>query len=216
MEYKGSKEVLEVYLEGIVLSAGLIIAIGAQNAYVLKQGIQNNHIFWVATICFLCDFALMSIGILGVGNLVAKSEVFQLILATLGALYILMFAYQSFRAMWADTVMEMDQVQSKGSLKAVVLGALAITLLNPHVYLDTVVIIGSIAGTLEDHHKIAFLLGTLTASCLWFYSLGFGARLLAPIFKKPLTWRILNFLIGCMMLFIGYQLLLFIITMVMK
>lgn len=207
---------LEVYLEGAALSAGLIIAIGAQNAYVLKQGVQNNHIFWVTTICFLCDFTLMAIGILGLGSLVAKSVTFQLILATLGALYILVFAYQSFRAIWKDSVMETDQAQSKGSLSAVVLGTFAITLLNPHVYLDTVVIIGGIAGTLEDQHKVAFLLGTLTASCIWFYSLGFGARLLAPIFQKPLTWRILNFLIGCMMLFIAYQLLMFIITVLMK
>ena len=207
---------LEVYLEGVLLSMGLIIAIGAQNAYVLKQGVQNNHIFWVATICFICDFTLMSFGILGVGSLVAKHEVFQLILASLGALYIFIFAYQSFRAIWKDEVMDTGYYSAKSSFKSVILGTLAITLLNPHVYLDTVVIIGGIAGTLEDQHKVAFLLGTLTASCVWFYSLGYGARLLAPVFKKPNTWRILNFLIGCMMLFIGYQLVMFIVNMLMK
>lgn len=203
---------LEVYLEGVLLSAGLIIAIGAQNAYVLKQGVQNNHIFWVATICFICDFMLMSLGVLGVGNLVAKHETFQLVLAALGALYILIFAYQSFRAIRQDSVMETGFYYGKSSLKSLILGTLAITLLNPHVYLDTVVIIGGIAGTLEDQHKVAFLLGTLTASSVWFYSLGYGARLLAPLFKKPKTWKVLNFLIGLMMLFIAYQLMTFIVN----
>ncbi len=207
---------LEVYLEGVLLSIGLIVAIGAQNAYVLKQGVQNNHIFWVATICFFCDFTLMALGILGIGSLVAKHESFQLLLASLGALYILIFAYQSFKAIGKNEVMDTGYYGGKSSLKSVILGTLAITLLNPHVYLDTVVIIGGIAGTLEDQHKVAFLLGTLTASCVWFYSLGYGARLLAPIFKKPMTWRVLNFLIGCMMLFIGYQLIMFVINMLLK
>lgn len=158
----------------------------------------------------------MVLGILGIGSLVAKHESFQLLLASLGALYILIFAYQSFKAIGKNEVMDTGYYGGKSSLKSVILGTLAITLLNPHVYLDTVVIIGGIAGTLEDQHKVAFLLGTLTASCVWFYSLGYGARLLAPIFKKPMTWRVLNFLIGCMMLFIGYQLIMFVINMLLK
>ncbi len=202
---------LEVYLEGTLLSAGLIIAIGAQNAYVLKQGILKNHIFWVSLICFICDFALMSLGILGVGSLVAKHETFQIVLASLGALYILIFAYQSFRAMLKADVMDTGYYYGKSSLKSVIFGTLAITLLNPHVYLDTVVIIGGIAGTLEDQHKVAFLLGTLTSSFVWFFGLGYGARFLAPLFKKPVTWRVLNCLIGIMMLFIAYQLVMFIV-----
>lgn len=202
---------LEVYLEGTLLSAGLIIAIGAQNAYVLKQGILKNHIFWVSLICFICDFALMSLGVLGVGSLVAKHETFQIVLASLGALYILIFAYQSFRAMLKADVMDTGYYYGKSSLKSVIFGTLAITLLNPHVYLDTVVIIGGIAGTLEDQHKVAFLLGTLTSSFVWFFGLGYGARFLAPLFKKPVTWRVLNCLIGIMMLFIAYQLVMFIV-----
>lgn len=201
---------LAVYLEGILLSAGLIIAIGAQNAYVLKQGIQGQHVFAIATVCFLCDFILMSLGILGVGTFVAKNLFIQLSLATFGMLYILWFAWQSFRSIILPQQLTLTESNTQIALKTAILGALAITLLNPHVYLDTVVIIGGIAGTLESAHKLYFLLGVLTSSAVWFYSLAFGATKLAPLFRKPRTWQILNALIGSMMLFIAYQLGIFI------
>lgn len=201
---------LVIYFEGVLLSAGLIIAIGAQNAYVLKQGIQNNHVFAVATVCFLCDFILMSLGILGVGTFVAKNQLLQLLLAGGGMLYILWFALQSFLSIRHTQSMELKGAESAGTVKVAIVGALAITLLNPHVYLDTVVIIGGIAGTLEAEHKLIFLIGVLTSSAIWFYGLAYGARKLAPLFRKPITWQVLNFLIGSMMLFIAYQLGLFI------
>ena len=201
---------LVIYFEGVLLSAGLIIAIGAQNAYVLKQGIQNNHVFAVATVCFLCDFILMSLGILGVGTFVAKNQLLQLLLAGGGMLYILWFALQSFLSIRHTQSMELKGAESVGTVKGAIVGALAITLLNPHVYLDTVVIIGGIAGTLEAEHKLIFLIGVLTSSAIWFYGLAYGARKLAPLFRKPITWQVLNFLIGSMMLFIAYQLGLFI------
>ena len=201
---------LAVYLEGILLSAGLIIAIGAQNAYVLKQGIQGQHVFAIATVCFLCDFILMSLGILGVGTFVAKNLFIQLSLATFGMLYILWFAWQSFRSIILPQQLTLTESNTQIALKTAILGALAITLLNPHVYLDTVVIIGGIAGTLESAHKFYFLLGVLTSSAVWFYSLAFGATKLAPLFRKPRTWQVLNALIGSMMLFIAYQLGIFI------
>ena len=197
---------LAVYLEGILLSAGLIIAIGAQNAYVLKQGIQGQHVFAIATVCFLCDFILMSLGILGVGTFVAKNLFIQLSLAIFGMLYILWFAWQSFRSIILPQQLTLMESNTQIALKTAILGALAITLLNPHVYLDTVVIIGGIAGTLESAHKLYFLLGVLTSSAAWFYSLAFGATKLAPLFRKTRTWQILNALIGSMMLFIAYQL----------
>lgn len=206
---------LEVYLEGMLLSAGLIIAIGAQNAYVLKQGIQNNHVFVVATVCFLCDFILMSLGILGVGTFVAKNQLLQLLLAGGGMLYILWFALQSFLSIRHPQRLELKNTESAGTIKMVIVGALAITLLNPHVYLDTVVIIGGIAGTLETEHKPIFLMGVLTSSAIWFYGLAYGARKLAPLFRKPITWQVVNFLIGSMMLFIAYQLGLFILQALM-
>lgn len=207
---------LEVYLEGVLLSAGLIIAIGAQNAYVLKQGVQNNHVFAVATVCFLCDFILMSLGILGVGTLVAKNSTIQLLLAGGGMLYILWFAWQSFRSVARPQSMELRRSTAPDTMKAAIIGALAITLLNPHVYLDTVVIIGGIAGTLEAAHKPLFLLGVLTSSAIWFYGLAYGARKLAPVFRRSITWQILNFLIGLMMLFIAYQLGIFIVESVQQ
>lgn len=206
---------LVIYFEGVLLSAGLIIAIGAQNAYVLKQGIQNNHVFVVATVCFLCDFILMSLGILGVGTFVAKNQLLQLLLAGGGMLYILWFALQSFLSIRHPQRLELKNTESAGTINMVIVGALAITLLNPHVYLDTVVIIGGIAGTLETEHKPIFLMGVLTSSAIWFYGLAYGARKLAPLFRKPITWQVLNFLIGSMMLFIAYQLGLFILQALM-
>lgn len=199
-----------IFAEGILLSAGLIIAIGAQNAYVLRQGVEGNHPFWVATVCFLCDFVLMSLGVLGVGTFLAENIWIQQILAGIGALYILFFAYQAFRSALNPEGLRAIPYIGRPSRMKVIAGALAITLLNPHVYLDTIVILGGFASTLQYEEKLIFLIGALIASFVWFYSLSFGASRLAPILSKPLTWRILNFLIALMMLYIAYQLGLFI------
>lgn len=199
-------------LRGALISASLIIAIGAQNLFVLKQGLLRNHIFYVSGICFICDFVLMSIGILGVGTFISTNPLITNILAILGALFLLWYGFKAFKSAIKGT--SSMQVQSQNSndnsLVKVILATLAITLLNPHVYLDTVVIVGGIAGTLSSEQKIAFLIGAVCVSFLWFFSIGYGARLLTPLFKQKRMWVILDCLVGLVMFYIAYRLIMYV------
>ncbi|MBI0029098.1 amino acid transporter [Gilliamella sp. B14448G11] len=199
-------------LRGALISASLIIAIGAQNLFVLKQGLLRNHIFYVSGICFICDFVLMSIGILGVGTFISTNPLITNILAILGALFLLWYGFKAFKSAIKGT--SSMQVQSQNSndnsLVKVILATLAITLLNPHVYLDTVVIVGGIAGTLSSEQKIAFLIGAVCVSFIWFFSIGYGARLLTPLFKQKRMWVILDCLVGLVMFYIAYRLIMYV------
>ena len=199
-------------LRGALISASLIIAIGAQNLFVLKQGLLRNHIFYVSVICFICDFVLMSIGILGVGTFISTNPLITNILAILGALFLIWYGFKAFKSAIKGT--SSMQVQSQdsndNSLVKVILATLAITLLNPHVYLDTVVIVGGIAGTLSSEQKIAFLIGAVCVSFLWFFSIGYGARLLTPLFKQKRMWVILDCLVGLVMFYIAYRLIIYV------
>lgn len=199
-----------VILKGFLVSAGLIIAIGAQNAYVLKQGLLKQHIFWISLTCFLCDFVLMSFGVLGFGSVISKNPTIAMVLSLLGALFLFAYGVRAFISAYKGTGgFNLDGSPPNVSLKKTITTTLALTLLNPHVYIDTVVLIGGVAGTLSLTEKYYFLIGTLTASAVWFFGLGYGARLLTPLFKKPKTWQILDFLIGIIMCAIAVGLLKF-------
>ncbi|VEI05014.1 LysE/ArgO family amino acid transporter [Kurthia zopfii] len=197
-------------VRGALISGSLIVAIGAQNVFVLKQGLLKNNIFWVALTCFLCDFILMTLGILGVGSIISSNEIATVILAVVGGLFLLFYGFKSFRSSWlATSSLEIQSDSKKTPIYKTIAVTLAITLLNPHVYLDTLVVIGGVAGTLAWDAKLQFLIGTLLASFIWFFALGYGSRWLIPFFKKPSAWRILDFFIGCVMFLIAYQLLKF-------
>lgn len=199
------------FLKGAMVSSGLIIAIGAQNAFVLKQGLARQHIFWVALICFLCDAVLMSTGVLGLGALINDSPVATLSLTLIGAVFLFWYGFNAFRSALRGTAhlgAAKQRVQNT-SLRTVVGTTLALTLLNPHVYLDTVVVLGGVAGTLTLAEKLPFLLGAISVSGVWFFGLGYGARLLSPLFQKPRTWQALDLLIGVIMWWIALELLLY-------
>ncbi len=187
-------------IHGFLVSFGLIVAIGAQNAHVLKQGLLKQHIFWVCLVCFLCDAILMSLGVLGLGVLIGQSRIATLSLALVGTLFLLWYGYRSFRSAWQGganlAVTAEKHEQSVGKSIGI---TLALTLLNPHVYLDTLVLVGSIASPLSMGQKQLFLVGAIGASALWFFGLGYGARLLIPLFSKPRTWQVLDTLIGVVM-----------------
>ena len=199
------------FLKGAMVASGLIIAIGAQNAFVLKQGLARQHIFWVALICFLCDAVLMSAGVLGLGALIKGSPVATLSLTLIGAVFLFWYGFNAFRSALKGTAhleAAKQRVQNT-SLRTVVGTTLALTLLNPHVYLDTVVVLGGVAGTLTVAEKLPFLLGAISVSGVWFFGLGYGARLLSPLFQKPRTWQALDLLIGVIMWWIALELLLY-------
>ncbi|OOR91905.1 amino acid transporter [Moraxella caviae] len=202
---------LETFLTGVMVSAGLIIAIGSQNAFVLKTALKGQHIFWVCLICFACDVLLMTLGVMGVGSVFANNATLTKLLGVGGAAFLGWYGFNSFKnALTSNSTLVSDDNAKPASLKTTVLATFAITLLNPHVYLDTVVLVGGIGATLASDSKLSFLAGVLLVSFAWFFGLGYGAKYLLPIFKNPKAWRVLEFAIGVMMWWIAFKLLSFV------
>ncbi|MEE3749287.1 LysE/ArgO family amino acid transporter [Pasteurella multocida] len=206
---------MEHLLQGFFVTAGLIIAIGAQNAFVLKQGLLKQNILAVILTCFFCDIVLISLGVLGLGSLISQSTMATVALAFVGGGFLLIYGLKAFLSTYrgnASLQLAKADKQPQTTLHAII-ATLLITLLNPHVYLDTVVIIGGIAGTLAFDEKLFFLVGALLVSALWFFSLGYGARLLSRFFQRPVTWRILDLVIGVIMWAIAISLIHYGITL---
>ncbi|HDR1329657.1 TPA: amino acid transporter [Pasteurella multocida] len=206
---------MEHLLQGFFVTAGLIIAIGAQNAFVLKQGLLKQNILAVILTCFFCDIVLISLGVLGLGSLISQSTMATVALAFVGGGFLLIYGLKAFLSAYqgnASLQLAKADKQPQTTLHAIIT-TLLITLLNPHVYLDTVVIIGGIAGTLAFDEKLFFLVGALLVSALWFFSLGYGARLLSRFFQRPVTWRILDLVIGVIMWAIAISLIHYGITL---
>lgn len=200
---------MDIFIQGFIVCFGLIVSIGAQNAFLLKQGILKQHIFWIALLCFLGDVFLMTIGVLGLGSLIAELPVLSFIISLLGAVFLLSYGSRSFISVFKSGEYLVASGENATSLKKALLITFAITFLNPHVYIDTVVIVGSIGGKLDFTEKMYFLAGTLCCSLLWFFGIGYGARLLSPYFAKRRTWQILDAVTGLIMYFIAFSLLIY-------
>jgi len=196
--------ILTAAVTGLALGAGLIIAIGAQNAFVLRQGLIRQHVFTVCLICALCDGILIAIGVMGFGSLVASNEGLKSIAIWGGVAFLISYGLFAFRrAMRPQSISSSQATVSKAGIVAT---TLAVSLLNPHVYLDTVVFVGSLAGQYEGSARMSFGAGAILASFLWFFGLGYGARLLAPLFERLAAWRILDIAIGLIMWAIAWNL----------
>ena len=183
------------FFQGLGTGGGLIVAIGAQNAFILSQGIRKNHPLIIAAICIFCDILFITLGVAGIGAAVSRSVLLSRVTAWGGTIFLFLYGFQAFRsAMEKKSLNTADQGHM--SLKKVIISTLAVTLLNPHFYLDTVVLIGSIASRFPHNQRVYFWAGSVTASTLWFISLSIGARVFAPVFKNPLAWRILDAVIG--------------------
>ena len=191
-------------IAGMLAGFSLIIAIGAQNAFVLRQGIRREHVGVVVSICAACDFVLIIAGTLGVGALVTAHPVVLTVFKWAGAAYLLWFAFTSFRSAMHPQALEMRESSPS---RSIVLSVLAITLLNPHVYLDTVFLLGSVASTHGDA-RWAFASGALVASVVWFFGLALGARFLSPWLSTPRAWRVLDGVIAVVMVALGLSLVL--------
>jgi len=183
-------------LTGFAAGLALIVAIGAQNAYVLRQGLRREHVGAVVAVCLAADIALIAAGTLGIGALVERAPTVLDLLRWAGAAYLVWFAASSFRSAARPRRLTETNDRSRGS---VVLTAAALTFLNPHVYLDTVVMLGSLANT-HGTLRWAFAAGAMAASAVWFTGLGFGARALSGPLGRPTTWRALDVVIGLVML----------------
>lgn len=193
---------LLTYLKGVGTGGSLIIAIGAQNAFVLSQGVRRNYTIIIPLICAVCDAVLVALGVAGVGSFIASSRMLSLCAGIGGAAFLFCYGAMAFRSAVRGGQLEADQ-GGVSSLKGAVLATLAVTLLNPHVYIDTIILLGSLAGQLPDAQRMAFGAGAVTASITWFFALSLGAGLLAPLFKKEIAWRILDSLVGIVMWAIG-------------
>ena len=208
-----------LFLQGFGLGAGLIIAIGAQNAYVLRQGLKRDQVFVTALVSTLGDGFLIGIGLLGVGSLFNAFPLLTLITTLGGALFLFLFGLRSFRTAFrgaainttnfsaepisADAAAPYRNYQQRNAI----LTALAFSVLNPHAYLDTVVIIGSIGARFPLLERLLFGAGALSASTVWFFGVAYGARWLAPLFRRPVTWCLLDGAVGVMMWLIALSLL---------
>ena len=196
---------LSAAIEGFLLGASLIVAIGAQNAFVLRQGLARSHVLAVASICALSDLVLIAAGVGGLGTLVHEAPALLTVVSLGGAAFLAVYGLLSFRRALRPGALAPAERVTPG-LAATVATCLALTFLNPHVYLDTVVLIGALSGRHPGAGAIAFGVGAGLASILWFFGLGYGARLAAPVFARPRAWQILDVLIGLVMLAIAARL----------
>lgn len=192
-------------LTGLLTGLSLIVAIGAQNAFVLRQGLRGEHLGTVVAICIGSDVLLVSAGTLGIGALVTRFPSVLTALLWAGAAYLLWFAATSFRSAVHPSGLVEQAPRSHGSVVAT---TLAMTYLNPHVYLDTVVMLGNLANQHGSTLRWAFVAGAGTASLLWFLALGYGARALAGPLGRPATWRVLDTVIGLVMVALAARLVL--------
>ena len=193
-------------LDGFLLGGSLIVAIGAQNAFVIRQGISGRFVFWVCLFCALADAALIVAGVSGIGLLVAEWPLLIPFMTYAGALYLAWFALQALRRAMAPFSAEMGAQESE-TLKAALLRCAGFTLLNPHVYLDTVVLVGGLANARPIDERDLFALGAASASFVWFFAIGFGAMALKPVLDRPQVWRIIDTAIAVIMISLSVKLL---------
>ncbi|USP07693.1 LysE/ArgO family amino acid transporter [Vibrio sp. LQ2] len=188
-----------ILLQGFGFGATMIIPIGAQNAYVLNQGIKRNHHLTTATICSFLDIFFISLGIFGGGAILSQSELLLTFVTVGGIAFLTFYGLQSWKSAFTAQSEENATTTTARGRRAVILGTLAVTVLNPHLYLDTVVILGSIGGQFEGNDRLSFAIGTIMASFVWFYSLSIGAAKLAPTLSKPRVKQAIDIGVALMM-----------------
>lgn len=195
-------------LTGFSTAFALILAIGAQNAFVLRQGLLRKHVFWTCLLCAVSDALLIAAGVFGFGAIVALYPSLPTVMAFAGAAFLLVYGATRFWAAWTGDY-EMSVAGQSAGLSATLLTVAAFTWLNPHVYLDTLGLIGAISTQFEPGAaRMAYGLGAVTASFVFFFGLGYGARLLAPVMQSPRAWRVLDVIIGVVMWVLALKLIL--------
>ena len=196
------------FSHGAALCASLIVTIGAQNAFVLRQGIMRSHVGKIVALCALSDCILISAGVGGASVLIERYPVFVHVMLYVGLAYLAWFGINALRRAVrpGHAVMEAGADQAAPAAQRampIVLMTLAFTWLNPHVYLDTFLLVGTAGAREPDGARVAFAIGAMAVSCIWFIGLGYGARALAPLFRRASAWRVLDGAIGSMVLFLA-------------
>ncbi|CUH64111.1 Arginine exporter protein ArgO [Thalassovita gelatinovora] len=188
---------MDAWIAGFGLGLSLIVAIGAQNAFVLRQGLLRLHVLPIVLICALSDAILIAAGVAGVGGLTRAWPWFEPLMRWGGAAFLILYGIKAFAAAWTGSGALQSGEADRPSLWAAIVTCLLFTWANPHVYLDTVVLLGSVSSQYDD--RLGFALGAMGASLAFFFSLGYGARLLAPLFAKPRSWQVLDLIVGTIM-----------------
>jgi len=187
-------------MTGLFLGATLIMAIGAQNAFVLRQGLRREHVLYIVLFCVAADVMLLSVGVAGLSGLLGKAPALTAFLTIGGVIFLGWYGVRSLLNALRPRSLQAANGTRQLPLRAVMGQAAGFTFLNPHVYLDTVVLLGSIGASQPAASRAWFIGGAAFASVSWFSALGFGARLLAPLFQRPRAWQVLDILVGLMML----------------
>ncbi len=195
---------LAIALTGLLTGLSLIVAIGAQNAFVLRQGLRREHVGVVVSICAASDLLLIAAGTLGIGTIVQRAPVALTVLRWGGVVYLVWFALASFRKALRPGELH-ESGRSVRSLRSIALTTLALTYLNPHVYLDTVLMLGNLANQ-HPQERWWFAAGAGLGSIVWFTGLGFGARMLAGPLGRRSTWRIIDAAVGVVMVGVAVKL----------
>lgn len=198
---------MTVYLTGLTLGLSFIVAIGAQNAFVLRQGLRGEHVFAICLTCALSDALLIALGVTSFREIARLLPWVEPLLRYGGAAFLLWYGARSLRSALSSDAALAVTAAAPAPLRRVLLTCLALTWLNPHVYLDTVVLLGSFS-TRYPGEEVSFAAGALTGSFLFFFALGYGARWLRPLFARPGAWRLLEGAIALVMWTLGLSLLL--------
>ncbi|WP_428313249.1 LysE/ArgO family amino acid transporter [Hydrocarboniphaga sp.] len=199
-------QLLAVFGKGFALSAALIVAIGAQNLFVLRQGLRREHVFAIVLFCGSADALLIAAGVAGLGALLQAVPGLTLWLTLGGAAFLAWYGIGALRRALHPATMAVE-LQPSMSLGRALAGCAAFTLLNPHVYLDTVLLMGAVGSSVQPASRPWFVAGAASASYIWFTALGYGARLLTPVFARPIAWKLLDLGVGVTMLVLAAALL---------
>lgn len=194
------------FINGLLVAAGLIIAIGAQNAFVLTQSLRREHHLAVAALCVLCDALLISAGVFGLATVLTHSPLLLAVARWGGAAFLLWLGVQALRRALHPQALQQQHNGATRSLRTVLLATLGVTLLNPHVYLDTVLLVGSLGA--QQTVPPAYAIGAACASLIWFFSLALGGAWLATWLARPATWRVIDLSVAAMMFIVAGQLIL--------
>lgn len=191
------------YIYGFGLGLSLLAAIGAQNVHVISHGLRRNHHLLVAFICFLCDVLLIGIGVFGVGKYIFSSILLKKIMLIMGTIFLLYYAFNSLASAFSSSASGIDVLKISSSKSKTVISTLAVSLLNPNVYLDTVVLIGGASSNLESSARFAFTVGSLSASLFWFFSIVTLSYLLGPHVIRAGLWKKIEGSAGIIMLILA-------------
>lgn len=199
---------LMIMEQGFLLCAGLIIAIGPQNLFILRQGLQRRHLLLTALLCTLFDLVLITLGVGGVGTAIAANEPVRLVTTVGGATFLLGYGVRALHSAWLADAYGQRPTAETGllSVKGTVLATLSFSFLNPAAYIDTVLMIGTTSGRYPLDERLFFGMGAVIASALWFFTLTYGASRLTPIFRRSGTWRALDLTSGCLMISLALSL----------